>query len=128
MLKKLLIIVVMIVLSGSLVHAAKLEVVDGVITTGIEQQMPVDQVEIYPADFGKLFCFTRIIGAKENTQVSHVWYYQDDEMARVTLSVGSADWRTYSSKRFLPQWSGEWKVVVLDAEQNVISSIPFRLE
>lgn len=128
MLKRLLIIVVMLALSSSFVLAAKLEVIDGAITTAIEKQMPVDRIEVYPADYGKLFCFTRIVGAKEDTQVTHVWYYQDDEMARVSLSVASADWRTYSSKRFLPQWSGQWKVIVLDAEENEITSIPFRLE
>jgi Protein of unknown function (DUF2914) len=128
MLKRLLIIFIMLVLGSSFAFAAQIEVTDGAITTAIERQMPVDRVEVYPADYGKLFCFTRIVGAEENTQVTHVWYYQDDEMARVSLSVGSADWRTYSSKRFLPQWAGEWKVVVLDAGQNEITSIPFRLE
>jgi len=49
-------------------------------------------------------------------------------MARVSLAVGSNDWRTYSSKRFLPQWAGEWKVVVLDAQEEEIITIPFRLE
>lgn len=128
MLKRLLIIISLLVLGSSFVCAAQLEVTDGAITTAIERQMPVDRVQVFAADYGKLFCFTRIVGAQENTQITHVWYYQEDEMARVSLSVGSADWRTYSSKRFLPQWSGEWKVVVLDAEQNEIASIPFRLE
>ncbi len=128
MLKRLLIIISLLALGSSFALAAQLEVADGAITTAIERQMPVDRVEVFAADYGKLFCFTRIVGAQENTQITHVWYYHDDEMARVPLSVGSADWRTYSSKRFLPQWSGEWKVVVLDAEQNEIASIPFRLE
>lgn len=110
MLKRLLIIISLLVLGSSFVCAAQLEVTDGAITTAIERQMPVDRVQVFAADYGKLFCFTRIVGAQENTQITHVWYYQEDEMARVSLSVGSADWRTYSSKRFLPQWSGEWKV------------------
>ena len=118
-----------IVISGVFcAQAADLRVADGTITSAIENQKPVDQIDSYPADFGKLYCFTRIVGAPEETEVTHVWYYQDNEMARVTLPVRSTDWRTYSSKRFLPQWAGQWKVVVFDGEGNEIATIPFSLE
>lgn len=119
---------VMVALSISYVQAADLRVAEGTITTAIEDQMPVDKIDSYRADFGKLYCYTRIVGAQGDTEVTHVWYYQDNELARVTLSVRSADWRTYSSKRFLPQWAGQWKVVVLDADKNEIATIPFSLE
>jgi len=119
---------VMVALSTSYVQAGDLRVAEGTITTAIEDQMPVDKIDSYRADFGKLYCYTRIVGAQGDTEVTHVWYYQDNELARVTLSVRSADWRTYSSKRFLPQWAGQWKVVVLDADENEIATIPFSLE
>lgn len=127
--KKLLMLMVVIVAMGvSVAQAADLRVADGTITSAIENQIPVDRIESYRADFGKLYCFTRIVGAQGDTEVTHVWYFQDNELARVTLPIRSSDWRTYSSKRFLPQWAGEWRVVVLDGEQNEIATIPFRLE
>jgi hypothetical protein len=119
---------VMVALSTSYVQAGDLRVAEGTITTAIEDQMPVDKIDSYRADFGKLYCYTRIVGAQGDTEVTHVWYYQNNELARVTLSVRSADWRTYSSKRFLPQWAGQWRVVVLDADENEIATIPFSLE
>lgn len=128
MLKKLIIVFALFIWSVNSGFAAQLKVVDEAITSAVANQLPVDRIESYPADYGKLYCFTRIVGAKSDTEVTHVWYYQDDEMARVVLPVRSADWRTYSSKRFLPQWAGDWKVVVLDSEQNEIASLPFRLE
>jgi hypothetical protein len=94
----------------------------------IENQQPVDRIETFPADYGKLYCFTRVVGADEDTEVVHVWYYQDNEMARVTLPVRSNDWRTYSSKRFLPNWKGQWRVVVVDAQGSELAVIPFRFE
>ena len=127
-LKKLLVLMIIAVVSVSFVQAEDLKVVDGTITSAIEDQMPVDTIESYRADFGKLYCFTRIVGAEGDTEVTHVWYFQENELARVTLPVRSSDWRTYSSKRFLPQWAGEWSVVILDEEQNEIAAIPFRLE
>ena len=126
--KKLLVLMIIAVVSVSFAQAADLRVADGMITSAIENQMPVDKIESYRADFGKLYCFTRIVGAQGDTEITHVWYFQDDELARVTLPVRSSDWRTYSSKRFLPQWAGEWRVVVLDGEQNEIAAIPFLLE
>lgn len=128
MLKKTFISLLLVVTCMTYVHAAELRVADGTITTGIENQLPVDRVDTYPADYGKLYCFTRIVGAAADTEVTHVWFFQDDEMARVTLPIRSGDWRTYSSKRFLPQWAGDWRVVVLDAGQNEIAVLPFRLE
>ncbi len=127
--KKILALLAFIIVLGvSCVHAVELTVVDGTMTSAVENQMPVDRIESYPADFGKLYCFTRIVGAQGDTEITHVWYYQDNEMARVSLSVRSSNWRTYSSKRFLPQWAGEWKVVILDEEENEIATIPFKLE
>ena len=128
-LKKILgLMFVIVVLGVSYAQADDLLVVDGTITSAIENQMPVDKIDSYRADFGKLYCFTRIVGAAEDTEITHVWYYQDNELARVTLPVRSADWRTYSSKRFLPQWAGQWEVIVLDADGNEIATIPFSLK
>lgn len=107
---------------------AELRVEDAVITTGVENQAAVDEVQVFAADYGKLFCYTRIVGAETDTNVTHVWYYGNDVMAEVELAVGSSDWRTYSSKRFLPQWAGEWTVVVQDDDDVVLATIPFRLE
>jgi hypothetical protein len=124
----ILLILTFTALTSSFAQAADLRVVDGTITSAIKNQLPVDRIESYRADFGKLYCFTRIVGAQEDTEVTHVWYYQDAELARVTLPVKSSDWRTYSSKRFLPQWAGRWKVVVLDGEGDEIATVPFSLE
>jgi len=112
----------------SSIATADIRVEDATITTAIENQMPVDKIEVYPADYGKLFCFTRIVGAEQETEVTHVWYYQDDELARVTLPIGSSDWRTYSSKRFLPQWAGQWRVVILAEDGSELATVPFVLE
>jgi len=108
--------------------AAELTVAEAGITTAIENQQPVDRVSVYPADYGKLFCYTRVLGATTETSITHVWYFQDHVMANVTLPIGSENWRTYSSKRFLPQWAGQWRVKIYDSEGNELAEIPFVLE
>ena len=109
----------------TLVLAAPLQVAEGTITTAVAHRAPVDLVASVQADVGRLYCFTRITGAGGDTRITHVWYRGAKEMARVTLPVRSADWRTWSSKRILPGWAGAWRVDVLDAGGNLLRSLPF---
>ncbi|PLX94208.1 MAG: DUF2914 domain-containing protein [Desulfuromonas sp.] len=127
MLKRSLLIGLMSLLLVTPGFAAGLSVAEGVITTQVVDHAPIDELESYPAQLGKLFCFTRIIGAEGETTVTHVWFYQDQEMARIDLPVRSPSWRTYSSKNILPQWAGDWKVQVLDDAGLEIGVIPFKL-
>ncbi len=117
----------LVALLGVPALAAALEVAEGVITTQISDHNPADSVESYSATVGRLYCFTRLTGAETDTKVTHVWYRGDAEMARVDLAVRSNNWRTWSSKALLPEWTGAWRVDVLDADGNLLRSIPFTL-
>lgn len=67
-------------------------------------------------DVGKVFCWSTITGAGRDTVVEHVWYWQEREMARVRLAVRGPRWRTWSSKRIAPEWSGTWRVEVVTTD------------
>ncbi len=109
------------------VFAAEVKVAEGVITTQIVERAPIDAVQTYPGSVEKLYCFTRLVGATEDTAVTHVWYYSDREMSRVSLPVRSSDWRTWSSKKILPGWTGDWRVEVLGPDGEVLMILPFTL-
>lgn len=103
------------------------EVADAVITTAVIDREPVDEVEAFPIQNGKLFCFTRITGAAEQTFVYHLWYHGETLMSRVELPVKSPDWRTWSVKSFLEDQPGEWHVDILDVSGNLMRQINFQL-
>jgi len=105
-----------------------MEVEELSLARGIEQRQPVDVLEVVPADIGRLYCFTRVTGAQEDTRIAHVWYWQEREMARVELPVRSGNWRTWSSKRILPEWTGDWRLVVEDASGQPLAEMSFRVE
>ncbi|MBN2644354.1 MAG: DUF2914 domain-containing protein [Desulfuromonadaceae bacterium] len=107
---------------------AALEIADAVMTTDIRQRAPVDAINSVAAPADKLYCYTRVVGALEDTWISHVWYYEDQEVARVRLPVSSTNWRTWSSKRILPDWRGQWRVEVLDAADEPLLLVPFSIE
>jgi hypothetical protein len=87
----------------------------------------VGENDQFPAEAGRLYCFTRILGAQGSTTITHVWYYSDKEMARVPLTVNSPNWRTYSSKKILPTQVGEWHVDVLGPEGELLREIVFNI-
>lgn len=93
--------------------------------TDVENRELVGTDITFSSDIGTVYCFTHITGAQDTTEIAHVWYYQNEEKARVPLQVGSSDWRTWSSKRILPSWVGDWDVRVEDAEGNVIGRSSF---
>ena len=101
--------------------------VDAVMTTAISDREPVDEVEAFPRQNGKLYCFTRILGAEEPVKIYPVRYRGEQLMSRVELPVKSSNWRTWSAKRFLEAWSGEWHVEVQDERGIVLKQVDFKL-
>lgn len=108
-------------------QAQSLEVAGLEIGTSVEDRKIVQPDSSFEASIGSLFCFTRITGAQDTTQIHHVWYYDDEEMARTTLDVRSEDWRTWSSKTILPEWIGDWRVVIEDADGEELASQQFEI-
>ncbi len=94
----------------------------GILTSNVSNREPVDdlgnQVVSDGSNSQQVFYFTHL-KQLEGTQIQHRWYYRGKEMATVTLNIGSNDWRTYSSKRLLPNWIGEWKIEVWNGDLKI---------
>lgn len=103
------------------------EVGELVITTAVVDREPVDSVEVFPRQNGKLYCFSRLLGATGETVIYHLWYRDEQLMSRVALPVNSPNWRTWSAKQLLEDWPGNWRVEVEDSEGNLLSEVKFEL-
>jgi hypothetical protein len=121
--------VMVILLSGSVkqADAQGLTVEQTVICKNVVNRVPVDAGNSFATSVGKIFCFTKIVGARHPTEITHVWYFDGTERDRVTLSVGASPWRTYSSKRLRPNDVGPWHVDVLDAGGNMLDRVAFNV-
>jgi len=87
---------------------------------------PIEVDSSFDAYVGKLFCFTKIVDVTSPpTQIYHVWFYENAEIARVPLDIGGTQWRTYSSKIISPSMVGNWQVLVLGPDENIIESVEF---
>jgi len=105
-----------------------LEITEVVIAEGVDNLVPTGVVESFSPGVGRLFCFTRVEGAVGETVIKHLWFYEDRLMADVTLPVRSENWRTYSSKRILKAWKGNWRVDITDGNGLLLKVIHFRIE
>jgi hypothetical protein len=93
--------------------------------TGIEDRTPVGESTQFFESAERIYCYSRINGAADTLDVTHVWFYGDEEKARVDLTVKSASWRTWSSKKMLPAWTGAWRVDILGPGGEVLLSREF---
>jgi len=105
-----------------------LTVSEAAIATGMEGLTPQGAADSFESSVGKLYAFTKIAGADEETLVKHHWFHEDQLMAEVELPVRSASWRTYSSKTIAPAMAGQWKVDVLGQDGTLLKSIPFTIK
>lgn len=104
--------------------AAQAEVARSIITTGVEQREPVNDLEQVPATNEQVFFFTELRDMSDKS-VTHVWKHNDEVIAEVNFNVGGPRWRVWSSKKMLPDWTGEWSVEVVDETGAVISQKTF---
>ncbi len=108
-------------------EAAFVNVLDASICLDVVDLSCVDGNNVFPADVGKLCCFTRIRGVQGHTDIKHVWYFGDTERARVELGVDSANWRTYSSKIIQLHEIGHWHVDVLGPDDELLKTLEFEI-
>lgn len=101
--------------------------VEAEVGTAVAERMLSGAAQSFPASVGRVYCFTRVTGAEAGSQVQHVWYHGDEEVARVTLNIGGSPWRTWSSKTLPEDAAGQWRVDVVQNDQ-VLTSVSFTVE
>ena len=100
-----------------------------VICRGVVDRDPMGAGTLFPNDVEQLFCHSVILRDEgEDTVIHHVWYWNEQKMADVPLTVRSTRFRTYSSKKILPQWKGAWRVEVTGPDGELLSTNAFNIE
>ena len=124
----LVVVFVFLLLWGSIGQAQDLGAISveyGAVCEDVINREVVAASTSFPSTIEKLNCFTKIVGAQKPTSITHIWYFEDTERARVELAVNSSSWRTYSAKLIRPKDVGTWHVDVIDASGSVIASYRF---
>ena len=97
------------------------------ICTAVEDRQPSGVGTVFPDDLDKIYCFTKIGGAEDTTNVYHVWYFGNDEIARVKLPVKAISWRTWSSKK-LNMLLGNGHVEIVSESGDILGKAEFEIQ
>ena len=99
---------------------------DAAVGTAVAERTLTGAADSFKADVGTLYCFSKVTNATDS-DVEHVWYHNDAEVARIKLHVGGTPWRTHSSKKLGENPAGSWRCDVVQ-DGNVIKSVSFKVE
>lgn len=97
--------------------------VDAEIAEAVVDRLPQNPATEFAADVGSVSCWSLVTGA-EGTTIQHIWIHGEMQFP-VNLDVSGSPWRTWSSKRIPPEWSGEWRVEIRDGEGNLLDTRSF---
>jgi len=95
--------------------------------TAVQDRQPSGVGTVFPDDLEKLYCFTKISGAEDATYVYHVWYFGNNEIARVKLPVKAKSWRTWSSKK-LNMLLGSGHVEIVSESGDILGQAEFEIQ
>lgn len=95
-------------------------VVRSAFTTGIDNREPTEDLQNLTNENGKVMFFTELRDMSGQTAL-HRWEYDGKVVAEVEFNVRGPRWRVWSSKNLQPQWTGEWKVSVINGAGETIS-------
>lgn len=100
-----------------------------VLTTQIEQREPLNTLgsTVDVAEFDKKLLFFTELNSLQGQTVRHLWYFNNQLMAEVTLPVRTMRYRTYSSKNIMPTQLGTWHVELKNQDDQLLASKTFRL-
>lgn len=94
--------------------------------TAIENRALTGVAESFALSVGRVFCLSKVSNAA-GTEVEHVWYKGDSEVARVKLAINGSPWRTYSSKTLGPDAAGDWRCEVVQ-NGTVLQTARFKVQ
>jgi hypothetical protein len=105
--------------------AAQWEVARAIVTSGISEREPVDEMSQVSGDAAQVNFFTELRGM-QGQRVVHRWVHNDTVMAEVGFDVNGPRWRVWSSKKMVSEWKGAWQVSVVDGNGEVLVTREFK--
>ena len=124
----LLLSIVSFIFSDITLAETKLSVEAAVVAAGVENLTPMGVAEKFPANAGKLYCYSKIIGGGEGSSIKHIWYHGDKKVDEITLQIKYPSFRTYSYKTIPSDWTGKWKVEIVADDGAILKTLEFVIE
>lgn len=103
---------------------AKQGVTRAVITSGIKDREPVDDLTTVGSDVPQVYLFTELRDM-QGEHITHRWQHEGKVVSEVGFDVKGQRWRVWSNKTLPAGTSGAWKVDVVNSAGEVLTSREF---
>ncbi len=117
--KKYIAIFALLLTSYALADWPHKNISQAVFAKSVEDRTPIAIVTEADNSLGKIYFFTNIRNLK-GSQITHRWVYKDKIKAEVSFSIKGNRWRVWSSKNLWHTWTGQWRVEVVDQNNQVL--------
>jgi len=108
--------------------AAKMSVSRYAFARDVTAREPSGEAKVFPSSAGEVYFFTQLVDIGPAVDIYHVWLHEGVEAARVPLNVEGPSWRTWSKKKIIPQYKGNWTVEVRTFDDKVLLAASFLVE
>ncbi len=112
-------------LAASMAVPGRTSVTESGVGTGVVDRRLVGQGTRFE-EGSTVFFFTRVVGGASGQKLRHVWLHEGRVIQSIELSLGSAHWRTYSTKTLRAK--GSWSVEARSADDRVLARADFTCE
>ena len=90
-----------------------------VFAKSVENRAPIEIVTEADDSLGKIYFFTNIRDLTGDT-IIHRWIYKDKVKAEISFNIKGKRWRVWSSKNLWHTWTGQWKVEVVNQQNELL--------
>jgi hypothetical protein len=109
--------------------AANITISRAVICMNVNEHEPEEPGDQFPPEVKRLYCFTEIKSSGEPLELQHRWYWKDELMSTIPLSVKSTRFRTFSAKSIPSYAVGDWRVAIVNSHnEETIQIIKFEIK
>lgn len=112
---------------GYFIIPSQLTVKNACISADVVNRVPLETGRQFPSSIGRLYFFTRVMGAADDTYVTHLWYLKGALVKKVVVNVKSPDYRTWSYLNIRPEWAGAMRVECVGPDGDVLQTLRFTL-
>jgi len=95
-----------------------------VFAASIEDRAPVEIVTEANDSLGKIYFFTNVRNLTGD-KITHRWIYKDKVKAEIIFDIKGKRWRVWSSKNLWHKWTGQWKVEIVNQQNEILLTKTF---
>lgn len=95
-----------------------------IITSGISDREPVNELTSVGGDVPLVYLFTELRGM-QGERITHRWEHDGQVVSEVGFDVKGQRWRVWSSKTVPAGTTGAWKVHVVNSSGEVLTTREF---